>query len=87
MATDSEAPHPMDDPGREVLAALGRIEGRLERMEARLRRVEAAILAAERRRSPEPGTFAGVSDAHRAAEAEWARVEAAGRQALEEEHS
>jgi hypothetical protein len=84
MTTNQEALQPI-----EKTTTLGRIGERLEGIEDRLRRIEAEILAAENRHVHQRATLVGVSKAtdeeHRAAEAEWRRVEGAGRRALEEE--
>ena len=84
MRTNQEALQPI-----EKTTALGRLDERLEGIEERLRRIEAEILAAENRHVHHQATLVGVSKAtheeHRAAEAEWRRVEGAGRRALEEE--
>jgi F0F1-type ATP synthase membrane subunit b/b' len=85
MATDSEGSWRIDDPGDEILAALERIERRLEMLEGRQRRIEEEILAAERRHSEHIGSFGGLTQEQRAAEAEWQRVVAAARQAMERE--
>jgi hypothetical protein len=84
MTTNQEALQPI-----EKTTALGRIDERLERIEHRLRRIEAEILAAKNRHVHQRATLVGVhpttDEAHRAAEAEWRRVEGAGRRALLEE--
>jgi hypothetical protein len=89
MTTDPGASQPVDDDlGGEILAALGRIEGRIEGLEVRLKRIEAAVIAAEHRRFYQRtlvGWDRSTDEAYRAAEAEWRRVEAAARRALEEE--
>jgi F0F1-type ATP synthase membrane subunit b/b' len=85
MATDSEGSRRIDDPGSEILAALDRIERRLEMLEGRQRRIEEEILAAERRHTEHIGSFAPMSAEQHAAEEDWQRVVAAARQAMERE--
>jgi hypothetical protein len=76
---DPENPPPTEELGSKVLAALLRIEGRLEGMEVRLNRLEEEVLAACNRSFRPVGSFSGLTKAQRAAEEEWRRVEAAAR--------
>ncbi len=85
MSEETASSQHIDDPGGEILTALGRIERHLQMIESRQRRIEEEILAAESRHSAHIGSFGGLSERQRAAEAEWVRVEASARQALEYE--
>ncbi len=84
MVTDPEDPQPVEEQGSKVLAALHRIEGRLEGLEVRLNRLEEEVLAACNRSFRSVGSFGGQTEAQRAAEEEWQRVEAAARRARRE---
>jgi hypothetical protein len=85
MVTDPGNPQLTEEIGSKVLAALHRIEGRLEGMEVRLNRLEEEVLAACNRSFRAVGSFGGLTEAQRGAEEEWKGVEAAGRRALEAE--
>lgn len=85
MVTDPENTQPIEELASKVLAALDRLEGRLEGTEVQLRRIEAEVLAAEDRSFRQMGSFSGLTATQWAAEEEWKRVESAGRRALERE--
>jgi hypothetical protein len=80
---DPENPPPTEELGSKILAALHRIEGRLEGMEVRLNRLEEEVLAACNRSFRPTGSFGGLTQTQRAAEEEWKRVEGTAQHALE----
>jgi hypothetical protein len=85
LTGNSEGSRRINDPGGEILAALDRIERRLEMLEGRQRRIEEEILAAERRHTEHKGSFALMTAEQHAAEEDWQRVVTAARQAMERE--